>query len=150
LAPTAHDNALRGAASQFNNASCNLQNRMGDEVVRWYSRWVSALMASFFLSACASAPPGTLLNPRCENAIWRPAPGYYPPSVCQDSSCPAICEARRQVISLSAENALRTAIITGAGTGPAPAPDLRGNLANWQTAPGFVCHSNQFGTTICH
>jgi hypothetical protein len=70
-------------------------------MAHWYLRWMSALVASFLLPACASAPPGTLLNPRCVNAVWRPAPGYYPPSVCQDSSCPAICEARRQEISMS-------------------------------------------------
>jgi hypothetical protein len=116
---------------------------------RRYVSWVSTLMASFLLPGCASAPPGTLFNPRCENAVWRPAPGYYPPSLCQDSSCPALCEARRQEISMSAEEALRTAIMTG-GTGPSPATDLGGNPAYWQIAPGFICHSDDFETTACH
>jgi len=111
-------------------------------------RWLSALMATLVLLGCASAPPGTLFNPRCENAVWQPAPGYYPPSVCQDSSCPAICETRRQVISMSAENALRAAIVRG--TVPTPATDLGGNPAFWQSAPGFTCHSDEFGTSICH
>ena len=78
------------------------------------------LLVSFLVPGCASAPPGTLFNPRCENAVWRPAPGYYSPSVCQDSTCPAICEAHRQAISISP--ALKARLIDG-GT----AADLGGN-----------------------
>ena len=111
-------------------------------------RWMLVLVTSLLFLGCASAPPGTLFNPRCENAVWRPAPGYYPPTVCEDSSCPAICEARRQILSMSAEDAIRATIISG--TGPTPATDLGGNPAYWQSAPGFICHADQFGTTICH
>lgn len=104
------------------------------------------LLVSFLLSGCASAPPGTLLNPRCENAVWRPVPGYYSPSVCQDSSCPAICEAHRQIISMSP--ALKAGLIDG-GTGSASGADLREIPAYSQGTLGSNCDSDQSDSGVC-
>ena len=86
----------------------------------WPALLVAALTA-LFLSGCTSAPPGTLFNPKCQNAVWKPTPGYKPPSVCENSSCPWICESHRQALFMSVKD-LKSAI-NAEGTEQAPDAD---------------------------